>query len=56
MELDKYLRGDIKMAQIELIEPSMKYADEIWAFRQEVMEFDAENEDQFAGCMCADCI
>ena len=42
------------MTQIELIEPNMKYADEIWAFRQEVMEFDAENEDQFAGCISLD--
>ena len=40
--------------QIELIEPQKKYADDIWQFRQEILEFDAENEDQFAGCMSLD--
>lgn len=47
----KQLLASAKMAQIELIEPGMDYADEIWAFRQEIMDIDAENEDQFAGCM-----
>lgn len=40
--------------QIELVEPQKKYADDIWQFRQEILEFDAENEDQFAGCMSLD--
>lgn len=42
------------MEQIELIEPQKKYADDIWKFRQEVLECDAENEDRFAGCMSLD--
>ena len=36
---------------IKLIEPCPEYADEIWAFRAEILEKDADNEDQFAGCM-----
>ncbi len=28
--------------------------DEIWSFRQEILECDAENEDQFAGCLSLD--
>lgn len=39
------------MEQIELIEPGIEYADEIWEFRQEILDFDAENEDRFAGCI-----
>lgn len=42
------------MEQIELIEPDMKYADDIWKFRREIMECDAENEDKFAGCLSLD--
>ena len=42
------------MEQIELIEPNIKYADDIWKFRQEILECDAENEDQFAGCISLD--
>lgn len=42
------------MEQIELIEPKMKYADEIWRFRQEILEYDADSEDQFVGCMSLD--
>ncbi len=38
------------MSELILIEPSMEYADDIWAFRQEILDFDKENEDQFAGC------
>lgn len=48
------LLGDTKMTQIELIEPSMNYEDEIWNFRQEIIDFDAESEDQFAGCLSLD--
>ena len=36
---------------IKLIDPCPEYADEIWAFRAEILEKDADNEDQFAGCM-----
>jgi len=42
------------MDQILLIESQQMYADEIWKFRQEILECDAENEDQFAGCMSLD--
>ena len=42
------------MEQIELIEVQMKYVDDIWKFRQEILEYDAENEDQFAGCLSLD--
>ena len=42
------------MEQIELIEVNTKYVDDIWSFRQEILECDAENEDQFAGCMSLD--
>lgn len=42
------------MNQIELIEPNIKYADDIWAFRQEILDCDAASEDQFAGCMSLD--
>lgn len=45
------------MEQIELVEIEMSYADDIWRFRQEILEYDAENEDQFAGCMSlAECM
>lgn len=42
------------MEQIELIEVNLKYADDIWNFCQEILECDAESEDQFAGCMSLD--
>ena len=42
------------MEGIKLIEPSEKYADDIWAFRQEIFEADENNEDRFAGCMSLD--
>ena len=44
------------MEQISLIEPQKMYADEIWKFRQEILECDAENEDQLAGCLSPDVI
>ena len=40
--------------KIKLVEPSLEYAEDIWAFRQEVLEKDADNEDQFAGCLSLD--
>ena len=46
--------GDVRMDQIMLIEPQEKYADDIWEFRQEILECDVENEDQFAGCISLD--
>ena len=42
------------MERIELVEVQMKYVDDIWNFRQEVLECDTENEDQFAGCLSLD--
>ena len=42
------------MEQIVLIEPIIKYAKEIWRFRQEILEYDIDNEDIFAGCMSLD--
>ena len=39
---------------IKLISPQMKYADDIWKFRQEILDFDFDNEDKFAGCMSLD--
>lgn len=42
------------MKQIEMIEANPKYANSIWKFRQEILAFDAESENQFAGCMLPD--
>lgn len=42
------------MEQIALIEPQKRYADDIWKFRQEILEYDAENENRFAGCLSLD--
>lgn len=36
---------------IELIEPKMEYAADIWALRQEIFIEDAGDGDQFSGCM-----
>jgi predicted acetyltransferase len=50
MSVIKGFEGEQRMNDIELIEPSVSYADDIWAFRDEIIKHDAENEDQFAGC------
>lgn len=42
------------MDEIALIEPHKKYADDIWEFRQEILKWDGENEDQIAGCLLLD--
>ncbi len=42
------------MEHIALIEFQRKYADDIWEFRQEILECDTEDEDQFAGCLSLD--
>ena len=39
------------MDALTLIEPSAEYAAEVWAFRQEILDRDAGDRDQFAGCM-----
>ena len=38
------------MTDIVLIEPTTEYAEDIWAFRQEIIDFDEDNDDRFAGC------
>ena len=42
------------MEEIKLIAPDPAYAEDIWAFRQEILDKDEENEDQFAGCLSLD--
>lgn len=42
--------------RLQLVEPSEAYAADIWAFRQEVLEVDANDEDHFAGCMSLDTV
>lgn len=42
------------MEHIELIEVQKKCADDIWKFRQEILENDDKDEDQFAGCLSLD--
>ncbi len=39
---------------IKLVTPKIEYANDIWAFRQEILDFDSDNEDKFAGCMSLD--
>ncbi len=39
------------MDDIVLVEPAHEYADDLWAFRQEIIDKDADDENQFAGCM-----
>ena len=46
--------GEARMEHIVFIEPQKQYADDIWKFRQEILECDVENEDQFAGCISLD--
>lgn len=42
------------MDDIMLIEPQKKYEADIWELRREILEYDAENDDKFAGCMSLD--
>ncbi|MDD3106197.1 MAG: hypothetical protein PHP65_00120 [Bacilli bacterium] len=35
---------------IKLIEATLDYEDEIRAFKQEILEYDANSDDRFAGC------
>ena len=42
------------MDTIKLIEPAPEYAGDIWAFRAEIQEKDADDENRFAGCMSLD--
>lgn len=52
-EIRLYRKKD-SMDVIELIEPRAEYAEDIWAFRQEIMDSDADNDNRFAGCMSLD--
>ena len=36
------------MSDIKIIEPTMEYAEDIWKFRQEII--DSDDHDKFAGC------
>lgn len=36
---------------IDLVEPISEYAKDLWCFRREILNFDADSEDKFAGCM-----
>ena len=38
------------MDEITLMEPGADFAKDVWDFRREILEHDAENEDRFAGC------
>ena len=51
---DAYDRHLNKIDELILVEPSLEYAEDLWAFRQEIIDKDADNEDQFAGCMSLD--
>ena len=42
------------MRGIELMEPCLDYAEDLWAFRQEILDHDAGSDDRFAGCMSLD--
>ena len=42
------------MDEIILIVPNQEYAEDLWAFRQEIIDKDNDNEDRFAGCMSLD--
>lgn len=36
---------------LRLVEINKNYEDEIWEFRKEILDYDKDNEDQFAGCL-----
>ncbi|MBR7020358.1 MAG: GNAT family N-acetyltransferase [Lachnospiraceae bacterium] len=40
--------------KIFLVEPAEEYAEDVWAFRSEILENDADDENQFAGCLSMD--
>lgn len=42
------------MDRIRLVEPTEDYAEDLWAFRQEILEKDEADEDQFAGAFSLD--
>jgi predicted acetyltransferase len=40
------------MSIIKLIEPDISYANDIWEFRNEILNYDSGNKNRFAGCRC----
>lgn len=44
----------MSLMELRLVEPTEAYANDIWAFRQEILDCDVDNEDQFAGCLSLD--
>lgn len=49
-----YDTKEIKVETIRLTAPDLDHAEDIWAFRNEIMEKDADSEDRFAGCLSLD--
>ncbi len=41
-------------SDIELIEATHEYAEQVWQFRQEILDCDSNSESQFAGCLSLD--
>ena len=41
-------------SDIKLIEATPKYAEQVWQFRQEVLDCDKNSGSQFAGCLSLD--
>ena len=42
------------MTSLKLVEATPEYAEQVWRFRQEVFDYDNNNESQFAGCLSLD--
>lgn len=42
------------MDNITLIEATPEYVEQVWQFRQEVFDYDSDDENQFAGCLSLD--
>ena len=41
-------------SDIELIKATHEYAEQVWQFRQEILDCDSNSESQFAGCLSLD--
>ena len=39
------------MSEIVLMEAAPEYAEQVWQFRQEVLDYDTNSKSQFAGCL-----
>ncbi len=42
------------MESIYLVEATYEYAEQVWQFRQEILDYDQNDENQFAGCLSLD--